>query len=118
MKLIIAGSRKFQFDIGTIQNFIDALIPMNIVVEEVVCGMARGADISGKNWADFQNIPVKKMPADWDNLGRGAGHIRNKQMAEYGDALLLIWDGQSPGSTSMRKYMSDLNKPIYEVILK
>ncbi len=38
-------------------------------------------------------------------------------MALYGDALLLIWDGKSRGSTSMRNEMKKLDKPVYEVIL-
>ena len=49
--------------------------------------------------------------------GKAAGHVRNKKMAEYGDALLLIWDGKSKGSANMKKEMQKLNKPIYEVTL-
>lgn len=38
-------------------------------------------------------------------------------MAEYGDALLLIWDGKSRGNASMKKEMQKQNKPIFEVVL-
>jgi hypothetical protein len=39
-------------------------------------------------------------------------------MAEEGDALLLIWDGESKGSANMKKEMLFKKKPIYEVILR
>lgn len=60
----------------------------------------------------------KEFPADWKAHGKAAGPIRNKQMAEYADALLLIWDGESKGSASMKNEMLKLNKPVYEVIIK
>lgn len=116
MKLIIAGSRTLQFDLTTIQNLIDSLIAMDEHIDEVVSGACRGIDISGQNWADFQNIPVKKFKPDWNKLGKSAGPIRNKEMAEYSDALLLIHNGSS-GSLSMKSEMLKLNKPIYEVLL-
>jgi hypothetical protein len=50
--------------------------------------------------------------------GRSAGPKRNRKMAEYSDALLLIWDGESPGSSSMKKAMIALGKPVFEVILR
>jgi hypothetical protein len=39
-------------------------------------------------------------------------------MAEYADALLLIWDGESKGSLNMKQRMIGLKKPVYEVVLK
>lgn len=118
MRLLIAGSRNFNFDITAIQNFIDILIPMDTVIDEVVSGACRGVDVSGQNWAEFQSYPVKKFKPDWDMHGKAAGPIRNRQMAEYADILLLVWDGKSKGSSNMRSEMAKLNKPIYEVILK
>lgn len=60
---------------------------------------------------------IKEFPADWDTHGRAAGPIRNRQMAEYADQLLLIWDGKSPGSHNMRCCMSKLKKPTTQVVL-
>jgi hypothetical protein len=37
-------------------------------------------------------------------------------MADYGDALVLIWDGSSPGSASMKRLAQRRGLPIYEVI--
>jgi hypothetical protein len=43
------------------------------------------------------------IPADWNRHGRGAGYIRNKEMAEIGDGLLAFWDEESCGTQDMIK---------------
>ncbi len=119
MKLIIAGSRNFNLDISTIMNLVDITLPEDEFPDEVVCGCCRGVDVSGENWAEFQNIPIKRFKPDWKGLGRKAGPIRNEQMAEYGDVLLLIWNGDPhSGSANMKSHMVARNKPVYEVIIK
>jgi hypothetical protein len=124
MKLIIAGSRTFQIDAS-------AAVSLHNInnISEVVCGMAPGVDLAGKYFAENdwkldyplcsdRPIPVKEFPADWDKHGKAAGPIRNKEMAEYADALLLIWDGSSRGSANMKSEMQKLGKPVYEVIIR
>lgn len=116
MKLIIAGSRTLELH----PLFIDSSIAVfGLTPTEVVCGCAKGIDSLGKLWAEeYFNCSVKEFPAEWEEHGKVAGPIRNAQMADYADALLLIWDGESRGSLNMRRQMKQLNKPIYEVILK
>jgi hypothetical protein len=119
VKLIIAGSRT----LWPSSKFIwDSILMLKIAshgtITEEVCGGAEGVDTEGQHWASHYNVPVKIFRADWDKHGKAAGPIRNKQMAEYGDVLLLIWDGESRGSANMKKQMQGLNKPVYEVILK
>ncbi len=86
-------------------------------ISEVVSGGAIGVDLSGENFANIFGFKLKKFPADWETHGKAAGPIRNKQMAEYADALLLIWDGKSKGSTNMKTQMIKLKKPVYEIII-
>jgi len=110
MKVVIAGSRTARYaDVieavdwsGTGRN-----------ITEVVCGMARGADSHGKEWAQRNNISVKEFPADWDKYGKSAGFIRNKEMAEYADAAIVCWDGKSRGSVNMIEEMKRLGKPVF-----
>jgi hypothetical protein len=116
MKLIIAGGRDISPDLGFIHSSIKMLGITNIT--EVVCGGATGVDTEGAHWASHMEVPVKYFRADWEQFGKQAGPIRNIQMAEYGDVLLLIWDGESRGSYSMKTEMEKVGKPIYEVILK
>lgn len=116
MKLIIAGSR--YLDEELVYSKIVMWRMNNIPHLEIVSGGCKGVDHAGEYYADFYDLPIKRFPADWKKHGRAAGPIRNKQMADYADALLLIWDGISRGSLSMKKEMEKLNKPIYEIIIK
>ena len=97
MKTIIAGSR-----IGvTIKHIEQAMQSIDWEVTEVVSGCAAGADTLGIYWAKMNKKPVKKFPADWLKHGKSAGPIRNRQMAEYADALVALWDGRSRGTKNM-----------------
>jgi len=102
MKVIIAGSRGFTSHVALRQS----LRKYKQDVSEVVCGMARGADLLGRQWALDNGIPVKEFPAKWNKFGKSAGYIRNAEMADYGDALIAFWDGESRGT----KMMIDLAK--------
>lgn len=115
MKLIIAGSRTLELQPELISGLID-LLKLN--PSEIVSGKAKGVDVSGERYAYYELLPMKPFPADWETHGKAAGPIRNKQMADYADVLLLIWDGQSRGSANMKKTMAALGKPVYEIIIK
>jgi len=111
MKTIIAGSRTIQS-----KKLFDSIIEKYpSPVTEVVCGMAAGVDRLGYDWAVEKGIPVKEFPADWDEYGKGAGPIRNKQMGEYADAAIIIWDGKSRGTKNMMNIMIKLKKPMWLV---
>lgn len=118
MKLIIAGSRTININPTQMEKILEFSLINPTYVSDIVCGEAKGIDYSGKRYALVSNRNVLSFPADWDKHGKAAGHIRNKQMADYADALLLIWDGESRGSANMKETMLKLNKPVYEVILK
>jgi hypothetical protein len=114
MKLIIAGSRDFE-DYPLLCATMDKLTEFYDLVDEVVCGGAKGADSLGKRWAEENSIPVKFMLADWTTHGKAAGPIRNEAMSEYADALLAFWDGISPGTKNMIKCMKLEGKP-YKIV--
>lgn len=133
MKLIIAGRR--DFDPNIVVNLIDSAIHhfgLNVTtVISGACGLddadlnkedkvANGVDGGGEIWCDYGKhyIKLHREYAKWTEQGLKAGPIRNAKMAQYADALLLIWDGKSRGSKNMKDNMIKLNKPIYEVILK
>lgn len=107
MKVIIAGSRDFT-DWGIVS---DCIRKSGFTFTEVVSGGARGVDHIGEGLAELHGYAVKVFPADWDAHGKGAGPIRNKQMADYADALIAIWDGKSPGTRNMIQTMHRLGKP-------
>jgi hypothetical protein len=116
MKLIVAGSRDLLVD----SELVDQLIRhYRLDVKEVVSGGSGHVDEAGEDYSTFvlEKEP-KVFKANWAQEGVAAGPIRNGRMAAYADALLLIWDGTSKGSSSMKKEMEKHKKPIYEVILR
>lgn len=121
MKLIIAGSRTFTW---LSVYFLEELMKdMKLFPDEIVSGGALGIDKLGECYAhrfndDYSPCKLTIMKADWEQYGKAAGPLRNKEMAEYSDALLIVWDGESKGSKNMKETMQKLNKPIYEVIIK
>jgi hypothetical protein len=114
-KLVIAGSRSVQVSVDEIQALLDhyKLNPTHII-----SGKASGVDRCGEAYAKAKNLHLWEFPAQWDLYGRSAGHRRNKEMAMTGDAVLLIWDGKSPGSAGMKEITLKLGKPLYEAVVK
>ena len=98
-KVIIAGSRDFA-DYALLCSFADQVLAGAEDIE-IVSGGARGADALGERYARERGYALKVFPADWKKWGRAAGPIRNGQMADYADALIAFWDGQSSGTRDM-----------------
>lgn len=96
---IIAGSRTFD-SYEAMERFCDKALSNQTNIE-IVSGTASGADRLGEEYAKRKNYQIVYFPADWDKHGKSAGYIRNKQMAEYADALIAFWDGQSKGTQNM-----------------
>ena len=97
MKTIIAGGR----NIHDYTLVLSALEESTFKPTEIVSGMAPGVDTLAIQFANENNLPLIEFPADWNQYKRAAGPIRNRQMAEYGDALVAIWDGESRGTMNM-----------------
>ena len=112
MKVIIAGSRQVE----DYKLVAEAMKRCNFDVTEVISGCATGVDRMGETWARANNLPVKEMPANWYQHGKAAGPIRNREMAEYADAAVIIWDGKSRGTRNMINEMIRKNKPYYIVM--
>lgn len=104
-KIIIAGSRTFNNYPLLEKNVDEYISDLNITDEiQIVSGGARGADKLGEKYAEECGYDLKVFPADWNKYGKRAGYLRNEQMAEYADYLIVFWDNQSRGT----KHMIDL----------
>lgn len=99
-RVIVAGGRDFNNYAGLAASLDYLLKNINDEIQ-IVCGMARGADRLGEQYAKERGYKVIYMPADWDIDGRSAGFKRNIKMAEYADALVAFWDGKSSGTRHM-----------------
>lgn len=97
MKTIIAGSRTIT-DYKLLEKLIAAI---NFEITEVVCGMAKGVDTLGQTYARLNNIKISYFRPRWELYGKSAGFKRNKEMANYAEAAIIVWDGFSNGSKNM-----------------
>lgn len=113
MKTIIAGSRTINSPVPVCE----AMNESGFTITEVVSGGARGADLYGELLARHNGIPIKRFTAEWNRLGKGAGCIRNNQMAEYADALIAVWDGKSKGTAHMIRAAGSKGLKVYVKIL-
>lgn len=113
-KLIIAGGRDFS-NYNLLRLNLDAILEKlseNNISLTIICGMAKGADMCGWNWAKNNNIPILEYPANWQLHGKAAGPIRNQEMARVADGLIAFWDGTSRGTSHMINTMKELKKDV------
>lgn len=97
MILLVAGGRKFGVDsekdrlaLMEALYFLDSFPGFDPNkkggqpnIDAIVSGAASGADFFGAQWG-FANLrDVVEFPADWANLGRVAGPIRNQVMVDF-----------------------------------
>lgn len=114
MILIVAGSRHLTDQSPVIARFLSTYPqPVNLILT----GGARGVDSSVHGPARAYGMPVEVVPADWQTHGRKAGPLRNRAMAKRADVLLLIWDGKSRGSASMKREAAAHGLEIHEIIV-
>ncbi len=121
MKTVIAGSRSLG-----LAEVLKAVQRIDWCPSEIVCGCAEGVDRAGREWAIDQGFDVSYFPAWWYQAqwaidaakntngiihyppngygrGKGNGFFRNAAMADYAEAVLVVWDGKSQGSDNMRR---------------
>ncbi len=129
VKTIIAGGRK-----GTTRkNVFDAANQCGWDITEVVSGAAKGADTFGEEWAKENSIKIKRFKPDWKDLSHPnavvkegpygkydatAGIRRNKEMGDYAEALVAIWDGKSTGTKNMIEYAKSKNLKVFVYLIK
>lgn len=113
VKVIVAGGRDFN-DFEFLESSMLNLYPDLDL--EVVGGEAKGADSLGKQFAYKHKLKYHSFPADWKNLGRKAGTLRNIQMGDFADRLVAFWDGESRGTKHMIDYAT--SKGLEVVVLK
>ena len=101
-RVIVAGGRDFN-DYNLLCDRCDKLLSQKQLTHNIVIvsGTCRGADTLGEQYAHERGYNDERFPADWKNLGKVAGVIRNNQMADNADALIAFWDGQSRGTKNM-----------------
>ena len=98
---LVVGSRSIN-NYELIKKHLDKLL-INHKKVAIVSGGARGVDSLAKRYAMERKYFYKEFKADWDNLGKRAGFIRNRVMHQYLSkqkmrGCVAFWDGQSKGT--------------------
>lgn len=113
-KVIICGSRTFD-DYDLLEDLMDKYTFWLEPIEVVLGGEGKrierggewewiGADHHGKVWAEKRWWDRNFFRAEWYKKGKGAGMIRNKEMARYvapDGYCVAFWDEESPGTKNM-----------------
>ena len=111
MKVIVAGGRDFK-DYKLLKETLDNFQQEYGNITEIISGGARGSDKLGEQYANENNIPIKRFVPDWNGLGKKAGFVRNRQMGDYAKEhngmLVAFWDKQSRGTKSMIDYATKI----------
>lgn len=112
-KVIIAGGRQFN-DYQLLKLYCNKYLNKKSKTHKIiiVSGKANGADKLGEDYAKEKGYSIKPFPAEWnDSTGafiRSAGYKRNVKMANYADAAILFWNGNTKNSGT--NHMIDISK--------
>lgn len=101
-RVIIAGSRGFT-DFQGFCDYADKVLARKAQEGQIIVlsGHCHGPDLMGEEYARMRGYSIEVHPANWNQYGRAAGPIRNREMAAAAHALIAIWDGQSRGTKNM-----------------
>jgi hypothetical protein len=111
MRLLVCGPRGFR-DFARLCAWLDLLAPTVLIHGDAV-----GADrLAGRWGANRAGVEVLVFPANWEQFGKAAGHLRNARMLREGlpDMVLPCPNG-GPGTRNMVKQARLAGVPVLEV---
>jgi hypothetical protein len=116
MKVCIIGSRSLD-KAENIFPIIDTFIKDHTNGKiTILSGGAKGVDQLSRKYSEANGIDfVEFLPYHLlDNVPFSSKYffIRNKQMIDNADKILIIWDGKSKGTEYGIKYSQKKNKPV------
>ena len=103
MKVAVVGSRSLE-----ILN-LEKYMPSETL--EIVSGGAKGIDFCAKKYALKNNINFKEFWPLYSLHGKKAPLIRNLQIIDYSDIVIVFWDGKSGGTKFVIDNCKKRNKP-------
>ena len=90
VRILITGSREFT-SVHLMRTALRAIRDEHGAQVTIVHGNARGADRLAASIAQAWGMPTEAHEADWTNLGRKAGIVRNAEMVRDGADLCLAF---------------------------
>lgn len=113
IRIVVAGCRDF-CDYDAAKEYIDECLGELSENGDIVfvSGACRGADMLGERYAREHGFEIERYPAQWELLGKSAGPVRNRKMAEISDLIICFWDGVSRGTRSIIDYAEKIGKTV------
>jgi hypothetical protein len=119
MILVISGSRGYHRD-EFLPKLDEAIRLSGFRPTKILHGgNMDSVDRLAKAWARLHDLEFDAIAADWEEMERlgipkkAAGPIRNKKLVAAGDALVALWDGESPGTWDCITQMRRAGKPVF-----
>jgi len=120
--VIICGSREFE-NYELLKEKCNTILSRKLIDPDIkvviISGCAKGADSLGEKYASEIGLEILKYPADWDKYGKRAGYLRNKQMAEIGNAVIAFMvpgENKNRGTKNMISLARASNLLVREII--
>lgn len=103
----IVGSKDFA-DAKLVRDYVAMLAPGTTVVS----GGARGVDSYAEEAARKAGLATLIFHADWENLGRSAGPVRNEKIIARASRVVAFWSGESRGTLNSLVLAHELDLPV------
>ena len=72
--------------------------------DEIVSGGARGVDSCAAEYARKNSIKLTEFLPKYRLYGRAAPIVRNREIVDYADRVVVFWNGRSRGTLSVIEY--------------
>lgn len=112
-KVLVCGGRDYS-DRRKVYAILDRL-HSEAPIWRIVTGGANGADLLACDWAAMRSIEYIKYPANWEELGRKAGPLRNREMLERESPSLVVAFPGGAGTANMIRLATDALVPVMTV---
>ncbi len=110
MKIAVVGSRGLTPSDELLAEYLSE-------ADEIVSGGAKGVDACAASYAKKRGIPLTEFLPSYSLYGKYAPIVRNKQIVDYSDRVIVFWNGISKGTLSVIRYAEKVNKECEILIL-
>jgi len=97
VRVLVSGSRSITDPALVERAIVDSGFPVTLLLS----GGAIGVDRIAEAWATRQGIPIEQIKPDWKQHGRGAGFKANEALIARAEAVVVVWDGVSKGTSDV-----------------
>lgn len=81
----------------------------------IIEGGAKGADALAVDFSCTYGTKLEDFSADWEQFGKRAGYLRNKQMLEEGKPDLVVAFPGGKGTAMMVRLAKEANVKVLEI---